>query len=507
MPPPLGGAVPGLPKKPSVKPSVPLRSFFWSKIPDVKVTGTVWEKLDDARGAKVDVGRLEKMFQKKEAAVRAPGAGAGAGGAGKAAKPTVVTLVDGKRQQNVSIALARLRLKPAELARAVLRLDESALAGDRVGTLLNIAPTGEEISAVKEYEGDAEQLGGVEKFFLATTKVPRFQLRLKCWLAKQRFGDQAEEVEERLRAFETAIAQVKGNAKFHRVLETVLAIGNHMNGGTARGGAYGFKLETIGKLGTVKSADNKRTLLHFLAEQIDQDKELADWTDTMDQLSGALQAPLSQLEADFNNLSNGVKMVTAQVELQRNAPPTDPDDRFEAVMGPFAEDASKKVASMQKRLASVQSDFEEVVQGFGETPAKMDTEKLFSLLKSFVDEYGRARKDNARLAAQEAKERKAEAGEAAGAAAGSKEEGKDDNLVDSMYGRLRAGNVDSALERIRAREADSGAARARRRGGGRSSISAEGGRRGSGGGPQRMGLPGMGAMQSELAARLAARRK
>jgi Formin Homology 2 Domain len=39
-----------------------------------------------------------------------------------------------------------------------------------------------------------------------------------------------------------------------------------LNGGTARGGAYGFKLDTLGKLESVKGGDNKTTLLDILAK-------------------------------------------------------------------------------------------------------------------------------------------------------------------------------------------------------------------------------------------------
>ena len=49
----------------------------------------------------------------------------------------------------------------------------------------------------------------------------------------------------------------------------VLAIGNHMNGESNRGGAWGFKLETLDKLDAVKSTDNKQHLVHFLVKEIE----------------------------------------------------------------------------------------------------------------------------------------------------------------------------------------------------------------------------------------------
>jgi hypothetical protein len=38
-------------------------------------------------------------------------------------------------------------------------------------------------------------------------------------------------------------------------------VGNHLNGGTNRGGAYGFRLESLMKADSIKGADNKTTLV------------------------------------------------------------------------------------------------------------------------------------------------------------------------------------------------------------------------------------------------------
>lgn len=44
-----------------------------------------------------------------------------------------------------------------------------------------------------------------------------------------------------------------------------------MNGTTAKGGAYGFKLDIIEKTTDVKAADNKQTLLMYLIEVVEND--------------------------------------------------------------------------------------------------------------------------------------------------------------------------------------------------------------------------------------------
>lgn len=50
---------------------------------------------------------------------------------------------------------------------------------------------------------------------------------------------------------------LRGSKGFVRILEAVLAVGNHLNGGTYRGQATGFKLDALLKLMDVKGSDKK----------------------------------------------------------------------------------------------------------------------------------------------------------------------------------------------------------------------------------------------------------
>ncbi len=74
--------------------------------------------------------------------------------------------------------------------------------------------------------------------------------------------------EQDITAVIEASEEVQTSKKFKGVMEIVLALGNYINGGTYRGGAYGFKLDILTKLQDTKSSDNKTTLLHYLATLI-----------------------------------------------------------------------------------------------------------------------------------------------------------------------------------------------------------------------------------------------
>jgi hypothetical protein len=54
-----------------------------------------------------------------------------------------------------------------------------------------------------------------------------------------------------------AHSDLRSSRGFVRILEAVLAVGNHLNGGTYRGQATGFKLDALLKLMDVKGSDKQ----------------------------------------------------------------------------------------------------------------------------------------------------------------------------------------------------------------------------------------------------------
>ena len=66
-------------------------------------------------------------------------------------------------------------------------------------------------------------------------------------------------------------SQLRQNKAVHRILGLVLAFGNYMNGGTARGQADGFSLTVLTKLRDVKTQDNSSTLIAYLVHLLCED--------------------------------------------------------------------------------------------------------------------------------------------------------------------------------------------------------------------------------------------
>ncbi len=123
--------------------------------------------------------------------------------------------------------------------------------------------------------------------------VPKLVQRINALVYKSNFEEKSQSLIEETTILKTALKCLKGNDKFLKVLEYILAIGNYLNGGTNRGGAYGFRLGSLPKLGEVKSQNGRDTLMHYLAEFIEKrDKSLLSFVEDLKSVQNAARGTI-----------------------------------------------------------------------------------------------------------------------------------------------------------------------------------------------------------------------
>ncbi|KAI9916144.1 hypothetical protein PsorP6_016954 [Peronosclerospora sorghi] len=380
-----------LPKKDPVKPNVELRPLFWTRVPVNVVSSTVWMKLNDSR-AELDVEEMEWMFRKNPADT-VKKQEEKKKGVEKSTQPKEVLLFDPKRQQNVSIAIARFKMSSDDIKSAIYALDGRRLSSEVLNVLISISPTLEEIDMLKNYDGDVKLLGHVEKFFLDLLTIPRYTQRIKCFRYKLTFENRILETQGQLDTLAAATDQVAESDKFRRVLEHILAIGNYLNGSTPRGGAYGFKLDTLIKLHTLKSVDPRVTLMHFLLRQLEEKApDVITFAGEVPHIVEAKRLSLDQLRADLSSYNTELAMLKGQVRASKNDQME--GDKFYEVMSPFAQDAEEVLEELGRDFNSLESSYQELVSSFGEDPRKVGPMEFFTILDEFVTEFKKAYRQN-----------------------------------------------------------------------------------------------------------------
>ena len=186
-----------------------------------------------------------------------------------AKKPELVSLLDAKTANNMAIAISRFKLTPEQIAQALEQASDD-LSADQLSSLASILPSAEDAQIVKDYNGDTALLGKAETFVLAVSKVPRYAIRAKCMLTRATFDEKYAELKESVETVSSAVKEVRSSKALRRALEFTLALGNYLNGGTNKGAAWGFKLDTLSKIVGTKTIDGKSTLLHYLARNLDE---------------------------------------------------------------------------------------------------------------------------------------------------------------------------------------------------------------------------------------------
>ena len=82
------------------------------------------------------------------------------------------------------------------------------------------------------------------------SQIHCFAERIECWVFKETFTERLYYMHKGFEVIDAGLDAVRDSEAIRDVLRLVLALGNHMNGGTRRGQADGFGLGIMPKVRT-----------------------------------------------------------------------------------------------------------------------------------------------------------------------------------------------------------------------------------------------------------------
>ncbi|MQL92046.1 hypothetical protein Taro_024664 [Colocasia esculenta] len=305
-------------KKTSLKP------LHWIKVTRA-MQGSIWaetQKHDEASKApEFDMSELESLFSAAVPTADSRGSGEKSRRASLGSKPEKIHLIDLRRANNCEIMLTKVKIPLPDLMSSLLALDDSVLDVDQIDNLIKFCPTKEEMELLKGFNGDKENLGKCEQFFLELMKVPRVESKLRVFSFKIQFRSQVADLSSNLNIVNSA-ADEAGSAKLKRIMQTILSLGNALNQGTARGSAIGFRLDSLLKLTDTRARNNKMTLMHYLCKVLaDKLPELLDFNKDLVSLEAASKIQLKTLAEEMQAISKGLEKVEQELTASENDGP------------------------------------------------------------------------------------------------------------------------------------------------------------------------------------------
>ncbi|KAI8617768.1 hypothetical protein BC830DRAFT_1111986 [Chytriomyces sp. MP71] len=422
IPPPPPPQLPGLPKRiQKFKPTAEVRRLQWDKLPDPVVKESIWfQKIGKSDSAKVDLetqldtdgvfkeiqlrfgvkSKTMKTARSEEALAAAAAAEIGT------PKVTEVTLIDGKKAQNMMIMFGRLKQYTCEdICKFVLSVNEDIVSEAVVKQLIGFMPSGDEEKNLKEFKGEIANLRKAEQFLLEMMKVPERDAVLNSILYKLTFNERFKTLDEDLSCGLSAVGCLEKCHKFLKVLEIVLSLGNFMNSGTFIGSVHGFRINSINKLADVKSTEGKGSLLHFLADVLDSKfPDLTTFVVEVQECIPAARLSLDVLKSDLKILQSGLKglqSVLAKLRSTVSSTENNMNERnvslmtaYTGIMDPFYVHAEEGVQELEARMTKLKTGFDALVEIFGEEPNKTPFDEFFSVFRTFLQSYEAASKEN-----------------------------------------------------------------------------------------------------------------
>jgi len=285
-----------------------------------------------------------------------------------------------------------------EIRTALANMDsspETGLSTEKLFAIKSNIPTPEELAMIEAYEGDKDELGNAEQYFMAVSKIPQLELRVNSLDYKSSYQSKSKDILATLKILLSTIKIVDGDPRFHRLFEIVLAVGNYLNGSTKLGQTHGFKLQSLAKIGDVKNTKNSSlTLNHYLAEYLGNEK-LIDNFKEFTSIHEAARVSTTELGKNVIELVKGLEPINAHLEGPNC------DESYIRVMKDWAEEALKINTDITQKNQLVVEGYKKVTALFAEPPSTK-SEEFFAQLSSFITSIEQANMANNKRKAEEA---------------------------------------------------------------------------------------------------------
>uniref|UniRef100_A0A672S9N7 Diaphanous related formin 1 n=2 Tax=Sinocyclocheilus grahami TaxID=75366 RepID=A0A672S9N7_SINGR len=418
MPPPppggFGGWAPPVPQLPfglqpkkDYKPEVQLKRANWSKIAAEDLSeGSFWLKAKEERFENKELfAKLTLTFSTQTKSKKDQEASEDKKNAQKK-KVKELKVLDSKTSQNLSIFLGSNRMPYEEMKNVILEVSEKVLTENMVQSLLKLLPEQEQLNSLLEMKDEYEELAESEQFGVVISSVKRLKPRLSSILFKLQFDEQVNNIKPDLVAVKAACEELQKSESFAKMLEITLLLGNFMNAGSRNAKAFGFSISYLCKLRDTKSADQKQTLLHFLAEMCqEQYPEVMNFSEELTHVEKASKVPAETLQKNLDQMGKQIKDLEKDIETF--PPPQSDRDKFVEKMTSFVVTAQEQFVKLKLMHENMEKQYEDLGKYFVFDPKKMSPEEFFGDLNNFRNMFQQAAKENQKRKESEEKIRRA----------------------------------------------------------------------------------------------------
>ena len=153
-----------------------------------------------------------------------------------------------------------------------------------------------------------------------------------------------------------------------------LAIGNYLNGTGIKGGAWGFKLDTLERLEEVKSPDNKMNAGLYIIKQVWKKFQYPIFTkEEVDGYQFISKMPISQIKVDLAE----VKKYAVALERAFGSKRKDnPNDRIDEHCEEMLLEVKSKYVELEALVKKLEEAYSDCATYYCEDPSKASSDEI-----------------------------------------------------------------------------------------------------------------------------------
>ncbi|XP_040600298.1 protein diaphanous homolog 2 isoform X3 [Mesocricetus auratus] len=356
-------------------------------------------------------------------------------------------ILDPKTAQNLSIFLGSYRMSYEEIKNIILEVNEQLLSEALIQNLVKHLPEQNVLRELAQLKNEYNDLCEPEQFGVVMSSVKMLRPRLTSILFKLTFEEHVNNIKPSIIAVTLACEELKKSESFNKLLELVLLVGNYMNSGSRNAQSLGFKINFLCKIRDTKSADQKTTLLHFLAEICEEKhRDILKFPDELEHVESASKVSAQTLKSNLAAMEQNILHLERDI---KNFPKAESHhDKFVEKMMSFSKNAREQF----EKLSTMHSNMVKLYENLGEyfifDPNTILIEDFFGDLNNFRTLFLEALKENHKRKEFEEKSRRAKLAKEKAEQEKQERQKKKKQLIDINKEGDETGVMDNLLEAL-----------------------------------------------------------
>lgn len=354
------------------------RKFQWEKIEFSNYKKSFWKEFEEKQEKtkiplKIDYDSLQKIFT-YEKIIKKESANFG--------KKEKITLLDSRRLMNMSISLSKIKISKDKLEKLIKAYDiDNILDIETLNLLLYFFPTEEEKKALINYNDDIRKLSIPEQLCTMLVSIEKCQKIIKILIFKKQLSGKVSNILIQIKILQEAITSINNSEQFKSILFILRQMGNYLNMGTSIGKAFGFSVNSLSKLDSIKGINKeKTTLLEYLILMIKKDNpELIHFYKDFKSLEQSKNCIKEEIDKNIMEIKGIIN------EIKKEKDSTNKD--YLMFIDNVVKYTKAKMDCLELSLKFLNNEIEKTIEMFGENKSKFNVNEFIRSVDNFVEKF------------------------------------------------------------------------------------------------------------------------